>query len=403
MKRFLQFLRINFVRAAFITILPLLYVLDIFVRVRFGTLYSARIGHLAGNTEWFFRRLAIDGWPSRTVYFLCGWDPANKQLLAMMRRVYPVYESRILTALLFYVRPIAERTRFWLSLKWSDTDYREFNLARTKMSFTEEEEAFGRAELRRLGVPDGDWFVCLHARDSAYLHAWRPQDSALWGTRDFRNSAIESYLDAADYITSKGGWVIRMGAVVEKPIETDNPRIIDYATRFRTDFMDIWLCARARFFLGTNSGLFVVSMIFDRPCALANMQPLGLAAFRSGDLFIPKPQRDAKTGELAPFWRAREAGMYDHGKMFRKEMHEDAGLTWGENTPEDILKLTAEMFGRLENHVPSKEDIELQEYYKRHYLYGDHLDKSGNICPQFVRKYYNLIQLPTDIRSGPVS
>ena len=95
-----------------------------------------------------------------------------------------------------------------------------------------------------MGIGADDWFVCMHARDTSYLREWRPEYADAWDKVDFKNASIESYVKAAEYIAAQGGFVLRYGAVVEKPFPvTDNPRIIDYATKHRSDFMDIFLAA----------------------------------------------------------------------------------------------------------------------------------------------------------------
>ncbi len=48
-------------------VLPALYVLEPFLRVRIGLMHTQRIGHLAVNTEMFFRKLQINPMPPRTV------------------------------------------------------------------------------------------------------------------------------------------------------------------------------------------------------------------------------------------------------------------------------------------------------------------------------------------------
>jgi putative glycosyltransferase (TIGR04372 family) len=61
------------------------------------------------------------------------------------------------------------------------------------------------------------------------------------------------------------------------PTETENPMIIDYATKHRTDFGDAFLPGTCDFFLGNTAGLFLVSTIMSRPVAGANFVPFDFA------------------------------------------------------------------------------------------------------------------------------
>ena len=76
--------------------------------------------------------------------------------------------------------------------------------------------------------------------------------------------------------------------VSKKPFISDNPRIIDYATKYRTDFGDIFLPAHCKFFLGSTSGIVVAAQIFNIPSARANWVPLGVLPLGNTDIFIPK-------------------------------------------------------------------------------------------------------------------
>ena len=53
-------------------------------------------------------------------------------------------------------------------------------------------------------------------------------------------------------------------------------RIVDYAlSAEKSPWMDVFLCARGRFFLGGASGLQLVPLTFGVPCAVANAAPMG--------------------------------------------------------------------------------------------------------------------------------
>ena len=193
-----------------------------------------------------------------------------------------------------------------------------------------------------------------------------------------------------------------MGHTVEKPLAelgrddvAGDARIIDYATTCRSDFMDIYLSAHCRFFLGNNSGLFVVSSIFDRPVALANFFPIGMMPFHEFDYLIPKFLRDTKTGAILPYWRLQTEGFFAFYEMFETSLHQSHGYEWVEHDSEDILNLAKDMVSRLEGGSSSTRDKgkAIAAYFKEKYqgsVPGQHL--AGGMAPSFALRHRRLIE-----------
>lgn len=369
-------------------ILPFLYLFEPFRKIRLGLMYTQRIGHLAGNSELILRRWQLDGHDPKQILILVGIDPANRQLFEMQKRILPICESQFMTWLFFAWRPLMRRTRFFFPLNWTDRDYRELNLASPGLSFTAEEQAKGQSFLLEMGLPHDAWFVCMHARDPAYLDAHRPQYKHLWRSRDFRNCSIENFMLAAEYITRQGGYVLRMGATVDRPLpDNNNPMIIDYATHHRSDFMDIFLPANCRFFLGNSSGLFVVSTIFARPIALANNFAVASIPFRKEDIFITKFLRETASGRILSFSEGLEKGFYSLDTPNIKE-----GYELVENTPEEILALSQEIIDRLAGKPIDDEAATLQKLYKERFMsqYTSY-ELAGEISGSFIKSFPFLI------------
>ena len=382
--------------ALVVVILPVLYILEPFVRIRLGLLKFQRIGHLAGDTDAFLRRRQLEASPPRSLYLFAAHDPANKQLLNMYKRHLNIIESRLFTAAMFYWQNILKHTRFWEPLPWAIGNLQRYHLmnhTKKTLSFTDEEHQRGLAALAEMGVGENDWFVCFHARDGAYFRKWRPQYEAHWQRRDFRNCSIENYLPAAEYIAKLGGYAIRMGAFTDQPLPpSDNPRIIDYATKYRSDFMDVYLGANCRFFLGSSSGLNMVPMIFDKPVALANnFQPTN-PIFHTYDLFTLRPIRWHADNSTISFKDAVDPQNYA-GIFGSVESDVVNKFDFSDDSPEDILDLTKDMIDSLENREPSSEARELQTRYAEEYLSGHLPDYqfTAKVSPRFALKYKHLL------------
>jgi putative glycosyltransferase (TIGR04372 family) len=121
----------------------------------------------------------------------------------------------------------------------------------------------GRALLRTAGVT-ADWFVALHIREGGY-HGDGPGT-----TRQHRSADVADYRDAIAHITSRGGAVVRLGDSSMTPLR-DLPGVFDYAhSDIKSAEMDLFLCAEARLFIGTTSGLTTAVQALGTPMLLVN-------------------------------------------------------------------------------------------------------------------------------------
>ena len=137
--------------------------------------------------------------------------------------------------------------------------------------------------------------------------------------------------------------------------------IIDYATKARSDFMDIYLSGTCRFFLGGTGGLNTIPRIFRRPVVTDNLALTAEVCYAMypNSLFIPKR-----------FWY-REKQRFMTFKEFIETCpngfagathFENIGVDLVDNTPEELLDVALEMDERISGTwQSSKEDDELQE------------------------------------------
>ncbi|MGJ3259889.1 MAG: TIGR04372 family glycosyltransferase [Rhodospirillales bacterium] len=272
-------------------------------------------------------------------------------------------------------------------------EYLLYNTTSPVISFAPEEKARGREELRKMGLGKEDWFIGFHARDNAYLNKWRPQYRDIWSKLDFKNTNIETYLDAASHIAECGGFALRMGAVVEQPLpETVPDRVIDYATCHRSDFMDIYIAAHCRFFLASSTGLGHVPTVFNRPVIVANHFPYNHTHYRSSDLIVPRTILNKASGTAVPFFEAQEAGFFAWSGSASSSGKNSDLYHWGYNDSEDILNGVLDMLDALEGRDAPNGAAEIQDRYAERYL--SHLSNyqlGARLSPRYALKYENLI------------
>ncbi len=368
MKRFLKLLRLAPLYIFAVLVVLLLRLIRRVFLLRLGGLQSTRIGHFAANTELYLceRDAGFNKPEQRHVDLFYAENPiCNQQMLKMWKRSISIGPTWILARVnrANLLIPGGAAHEIGSSIQ-SDRDIHNlFDGSPPHLAFAGKEEARGEASLRAMGIPSGAPFVCLIARDSAYLDSHIPDD---WSSHDYRDSDIQKYVLAAEELANRGYFVIRMGAKVRKAIDSRHKMVIDYATDgSRTDFMDIYLSGKCAFCLSGNTGLDAVSVIFRRPVAYINFVPLGWApTFRKNDLLIPKHnflEREERELTLS------EVFGYGVGAKLSPNF-EAKGVRLIENTPEEIRDVAVEMVERISGTwSPEPDDDALQRRFREIY------------------------------------
>ncbi len=362
------------------------------LNVRFVKISNpGRIGHVALEPDWFVKEMTIGARPRvKPVLLMSRKDCPNPCLLGYWEKYLHIVRSRFAIALLrpFRIFPFLRVDLFESMAPMRLVGKRPdiLSLWGTRpplLKLSEEHRARGMAALAELGVPEDAWFVCVHSREGGYS----PEDEHVHG---FRNTAIGSYALAMEAIVARGGWCVRVGDATMQPLAPQKG-VVDYArSPLKSDWMDIFLCAQCRFFLGNTSGLYVVSYVFGVPAALANLTPLAQVYPLSGaDLGIPKLQARS-SGELVPFADILNSPAANF--VFTAEFEND-GLENVDNTAEDIRDLAVELMDRLDGTATyTDEDARLQERFRVAFATGRcETGPESRIGRDFLRKYARLV------------
>lgn len=337
------------VRIQSVLVFPVVYLLlalaSFWRPIKLGFIFHERLGHLALNTDLYLRRRYLGMYSSDEIHLFFVYAPANMQLVRMFSRRMTLIKSEFLFKLLSPIGFL--KTRFSLPLPFWGNEYEVFNSAPSQINFTDEEHARGKALLSTLGMRDGDWYVSIFARDHQYYKEHSPGTDIRFS--DHRNADIETFRLAIEAILAAGGWVLRMGSSVEKPLSIRHPRVIDYATHFRSDFGDIYLTAHSRFFVGTTSGASDVAVLFDTPFVGVNYLPVGCAPFGKKAIFIPKRIVYCKSGEQVPMRDQLQlfVGIQVGAFLVPEDAMRELGWAFEDNSPEEIRDVVEEMLGRL--------------------------------------------------------
>jgi putative glycosyltransferase (TIGR04372 family) len=381
--------------------IAILWMIEPFWRFRFGIIRANRLGHLAAGPEILMRKWQLYGRPSRTTFILFATDPCNETLFSMWKRKLRIVENRWANRLIHHSLPVLSKSRFYIHIVDNSCHYLEMKEGKPCLSFTPEEEEKGKAALAAMGIGENDWFACIYARDPSYLQTKGETEGA--NMNRYRDCSIENFIDAAQLVSQSGGYVLRMGAAVDKPLPaTTSSRIIDYASTHRSDFLDIFLSAKCRFFIGCCSGLTDVPAIFLTPTIWTNYV---LNSVADGDLsiFMPKFLRYKSNGVILTYLEISNLGIfptesdpeealnYMHYDVERLAGHPD--IEWVENDAEDVLGAVKDMMDMLE--WRNELFLETEHIHKAFLAFYNHSPHNSpyaaRLSPRFALRHKALI------------
>ena len=387
--------------------LPFVVVLRIlrpFITVRLLGLDISRIGGMY-KADWYLseRYAGRHGKPYFDIFYfrITGNTISNQQWMTMWKRALCIFPYGKLTDMVNKISKmlpghkthIIPTSYFLPSARIADKENLKcvLNCRKSHIAFTEEEESRGREELaRELGIPEEKSFICFHARDAAFLNTVFPKQA--WDYHDYRDSSIHNYIPAVEELVRRGSFAVRMGSIVKERLNTAHSAIIDYACNGkRSDFLDIYLGAKCRFFIGSDVGIVIVPEVFRRPVVYTNWTPLNrISPWVLDGLFICKKFYLHREKRLLSFREMINSPLAEIGTT---EKFRDEGIELIESAPEEIMAAAIEMDERLKGAWEStQEDEELQQCFWA--LLGPHKIKSSGvrIGAEFLRQNRELLK-----------
>ena len=314
-------------------------------------------------------------------------DDANSQIRKMYDRVVKIYGSE---------RKIRRRIIWWASLKFvyrrelfddqSDPMWVE---GRPVLAFTEGEESLGIKFLDSNGLKAND-FICYTVRSESYYFA-RIAEAQVIKPQTFRNPSEDVYLKVAESLITDGFKILRMGKDLNRKLDKGvYPKILDYASQSRTDFLDIYLLKNCKFLLNGATGLISPRWIWNLPSVTCDSyliwrNQLCYDIFLLQRVWIKRENRFATFTEMLSLYG------------YSEEKHQPGlGIELIKNTSEEIKDACDEMNARIDGSwVTTREDEELQRRYQD--LIVKFSDKPtwngrGRIGAKFLRDNQDLLR-----------
>ena len=364
-----------------IIIIPLTYmiwVVEPFKKIRIHRGQTSRIGHLSSYFEVLVRSKEIDiSGKSRLDIFIVKKRPANKTLYNMWKKHLYFIESNFLDAIYHLCSPwLKNRKHFGPK----DVGHASLPPSKATLTFTKEQNQKGINLAKEIGINKKDWFVCLHERSSTYLQERFKIRN--YSRHNIRDCSFNMLFESAELIKANEGKCVRMSSGNKEKLSKNAPsNIIDYATTAQSDFMDIYLPAKCKFFLGSQTGLLNVSQIFNVPVAATNCIPVNAASVPLNSLFIPKLM-----------WFKKEKRFLSYKEILEKKLNHvlfssdllSLGIEIIENDNNDIKLLTEDMFDLINNKKLSSKDEKTRTDFMNNYFYESKFVNKNIVNSKFI-------------------
>ena len=332
------------------------------------------------------RRKLVDGLMDRTIVLYLSSD-ANAHLRKMYDRVVTIYgdEAKLRRRLIWWashrfidrLEPIEDQS----DLMWV--------IAEPSIEFTDQEERVGEEFLRVHGLKKFE-FICFTVRTESYYLA-RIAEGVLLKPQTLRNPNESVYLDVANTLSNSDFKVLRMGKDLDSKLgQNHSQQLMDYATEYRSDFLDVYLLRYCKYLFSGNTGMVTVRWLWNLPNVTGDSYLIWRNQV-SRDIFL-----------LQRVWKKQEKRFATFTEMlnlhgYSEEKHQERlGVELVKNTAEEIKAVCDEMNARIDGTwVTTPEDEELQARYQELIVkYSNRPDWNGKgrIGAQFLRDNQDLLR-----------
>jgi len=215
-----------------------------------------------------------------------------------------------------------------------------------QFSFKQDELYF--KELEKLGLPKKSWFIVIHVKET------------LKNTGNRRSASVRNFEKSCQYIISQGGWVIQIGFKNSTKINLEKNYIDARGDDVEFTNLHVFVLAKAKFYLGTMTGLNPTASIFKTPSLITNSVTLGRNTinYNAQTRYLPKTVINLQNKEKLSLEKILQT-CEGFGELDRKSLLKKS-LVLIENTSEEIYNATVDFYKNLSNNQQqSKLNIEI--------------------------------------------
>ena len=370
LRKFISFTKILFSKFLIVFFSPLsllIVIISPFYLIRLGFISSSRVGTFLYVSEIFLaekldrinerNKIGIDVFHFDKIISnkLIAKKIEDELLILNRKLINPIYKFFVFFSsyFKFLKKHIIKNHNYFRDSKYLIEKYSPI------IKLTQEEIKLAKKILEENNIYPNKIAVFM-IRDSAYLDKFLP--TGKWTNENLRDDNINSYLKSMKFLTSKDYTVFRMGKFMKNKLETNDPKIVDYAFKnFRSELLDFYLMSKCDICVTTDTGIDCISDLHHRPMAMIQYPLSWVKSQRPNVLFVPKKIYNFKIKkvlsllEIFNYKIIGERNIQNLNKKNLKVLPSDE---------EDIFNLVSELYYRLEGvFLENMKDLEDQKKF----------------------------------------
>ncbi len=409
---FIKIIFFEFFSLFFLIIRVFLLIIKPFIIVRIVFIQSSRIGGFVrmldrlihfqtirkGNKEYYF--IFHENYISN--YFLLN---LFKKKIKKFKNSFFFNESIFSKLLMYSYKKYTfgkSLFSFETDLKYNDAIYSRYGKI-INLAFSFEDKTKGEIFFEKLNLPKDKKWICIHNRDSLYLEKFKLNintnltKSDYFSYHSYRDFDVNNFSKAAELFNNEGYHVFRVGSMQKEKMDYKNSSFTDYSFNpERSDFNDVYLLSNCSAYLGSDSGVADIPLIFGKPRYLINFslsliyvfhQDGDAASFKNNYSFIFKHLFDTKNKRKLSL---NDLFKYNLFRASRTDTFKKVGVDLIENTNEEIYDISKELLGDFNNEDKNITDYEQQkkfwDIYYSNTNFKRYEDIPVKICSKFLSK-----------------
>lgn len=359
--------------------------ISFFKDIRFGIIYSKRVGHLCHNVDAYLSQRSL----KEISIFGLQKTISNQYIFECWKKKKRIFFSKIGFYGYFFLKNFFSQSK--MLIQWDEL-YPNYSTIMLSPKNFYARKIDNRKELKNLLGTDFIPYICFHNRDDAYLKKFGTDGN----DHSYRNYDFSDYTSSINFINSKNIKAVRVGRYTNSKFINQNNNFIDFTNSKSNDFADVLLINNSEFIVASATGLSNIASILRKKIILVNLIPFWLREmyqYTKGSIFLPKKIYCNTSKRVLKFSEVESLNYNIHEKNFFKKRN----LSVINNTQDEICSSLKEM---LDNY--KQNNFEKYEKSKLHNRFWDSLgDQKAskiirnrlkiNISDTFLKKNKSLI------------
>ena len=359
--------------------------ISFFKDIRFGIIYSKRVGHLCHDVDAYLSQRSL----KEISIFGLQKTISNRYIFECWKKKERIFFNKIGFYGYFFLKNFSPQSK--MLIQWSEL-YPNYSTIMLRKKNFDTSKIDNKKELKNLIGTDFTPYICFHNRDDAYLKKIGTDGN----DHGYRNYDFNDYTSSINFINSKNMKAVRIGRLTNSKFINQNNNFIDFTNSKSSDFTDVLLINNCEFLVASATGLSNIASILRKKIVLVNLIPFWtreMYQYTKGSIFLPKKIYCNTNKRLLKFSEIESLNYNIHEKKFFKKRN----LSVINNTQDEICSSIKEMLYNCK-----KNNFEMYEKSKLHDRFWDSIaDKKAskiirfklkiNISDAFLKKNKSLI------------